>query len=562
MRSARLLALRLAAAGAAPLGAGFLAGDWLPLPAPPGLTERGAEQLRGEVAGGGDVSLRWADFRDLRPELRRLYDGRGWTLAWLDGGRPTGAALRLSELLDGAAARGLDPEDYGGDWAARLAAFGADATEVERVRLDVAFSVSALRFVADATVGRIRPTEESALLGRVQLARSAPPPDASALVARLAEARDPEEVLAGAEPDWPAYRLTAAALQAWRARLGTPWPPRPVPEVPRAPDEDGSPSPLPARLAAYGVVPESPEGRDPSCRAPLAEAVARFQAREGLPATGLLDAATVRELNVPPARRVAQLALALERWRWTGRQPPGRHVVVNVPEFALRAVGPGESLSMRVVVGRAFEWGTPLLSTTLSTVTFRPPWTVPLPIQLEELAPLEASSPGLLAAGGFDVVNEEGRPVPGHPGPGTLEALRSGAVRLRQRPGPANALGAVRFDLDGSRWIYLHGTPAPEAFAKTRRDLSHGCIRVEDPVALAAWVLGDDPAWSRAAIGRAMAGRGTLEVALRVPIPVRVGYFTATAWDGGEAAFHPDLYGLDAALGQALAEEATRRGAR
>jgi murein L,D-transpeptidase YcbB/YkuD len=532
------------------------------------LSDEGSRVLRAHVDGGVDAELRWSDFHDLRPELARLYDGRGWTLAWLLDGRPTDAAWQLSAALSSAARKGLDPLDYGAALLEpRLALADRGATsEAERIRLDVALTVSALRYARDLALGRIRPVAGTELLGRVQLARGAePPPDLAALVAAAADAIDPAGILSSVEPDWPAYRRTLAELDRWLVRaVGARPPTLPAPAAPTPPERYSGRRALEQRLAwlGFAVEPTVPEPSDGTgaCRAPLAEAVARFQGRHGLDPTGFVDEPTVRELNVPPEQRIAQLSLALERWRWFGRRPPSSWIVVNVPEFALRAGNGEPSLTLRVVVGQAYEWGTPLLASELSQVVFRPVWSVPLQIQQEELVPRVAANRGFVASADFVVVDADERPTLPLTTDDLLGGLRSGALRLRQRPGTGNALGLVKFALARSKWLYLHGTPSPELFGRSRRDFSHGCIRVEDPVALATWVLREESGWTPGAIRAAMGGTRSIEVPLRRPPTVLIAYLTATAWSADETGFYEDVYGQDAALTGALQLEATRRG--
>jgi murein L,D-transpeptidase YcbB/YkuD len=383
-------------------------------------------------------------------------------------------------------------------------------------------------------------------------------------VEAAAAAADPGRLLTSVEPEWHGYRRTAAALERELARLAAPAPPPlPLPVAgPIAPERYEGTRGLAARLLALGDLSEPPEPRDDggACSSPLTDALVRFQSRHGLDATGFVDLATVQELNVPVARRIAQLERSLERWRWFPRDLRSEPIVVNVPEFALHAGNGRPPIAMRVVVGQAYEWGTPVFASELTSVVFRPPWSVPLGIQQEELLPRIEADRGFLAAGDFDVVDASDHGVPPPTTSELLAGLRSGALRLRQRPGPGSALGLVKFVLSRSAWIYLHGTPAPELFARSRRDFSHGCIRVEDPETLAAWVLREEPGWTPAAIRAAMNGAQNLEVPLQRPIPVQIGYFTAAVWEDGVLRYSPDVYGQDAALGQALDEEARRRG--
>lgn len=170
--------------------------------------------------------------------------------------------------------------------------------------------------------------------------------------------------------------------------------------------------------------------------------------------------------------------------------------------------------------------------------------------------------PGYLAAGDYEVLDAAGRLVHVAPSADTLERLRSGALRLRQKPGPRNALGLVKFVFPNAYGVHLHDTPAQELFARSRRDFSHGCIRVEDPLELAVWVLRDEPGWTHERIRAAMNGPETIDVKLGHSIPVFVLYGTALVTEDGEVRFFDDVYGADAALARALAQETARRSTR
>jgi murein L,D-transpeptidase YcbB/YkuD len=564
-----LIVASLAAASAAGAETGA-AWTELALPPAPGLSASGGRILRAHVEGGVDAELRWADFRDLRGELTRFYDGRRWTLAWTDAGRPTDAAWQVAGLLAAAARKGLDPLDYGGDeWEARLASLERPgAGEAERVRADVALTVSALRYAADLAHGRIRPVPGTEILGRIQ------PPEEGELVLDLvaaveaaaeaaAGAADAEKPFEQLEPTLPGYRRALALLPEVLALAAAERPTALLPpaEGPVAPESYPAAATLAARLHELGDLDGSAEpvaDGEQACASPLAEAVARFQERHGLEATGYVDEATVHELNVTLLRRADQLALSLERWRWIPRHLPAASIIVNVPEFRLRATN-GRALSMRVVVGQAYRWGTPVFASDLERVIFRPPWKVPMSIQRMELVPRIAANRGLLAASGFEVLDSSESAIPPLPTPALLAGLRSGALRLRQRAGPESALGLVKFDLAHEGSIYLHDTPATELFSRSRRDFSHGCIRVEDPVALAEWVLSGEPGWRAAEIRRAMRGTRTLEVPLTRRVPVLVGYFTAMVGEDRVPRFVEDIYGQDGALATALEDERIRR---
>jgi murein L,D-transpeptidase YcbB/YkuD len=289
----------------------------------------------------------------------------------------------------------------------------------------------------------------------------------------------------------------------------------------------------------------------------LAAGVRRFQLRHGLRPDGRLGPQTLAALNTPLSSRVQQIELALERLRWLPRLGAQRFVVVNIPSFQLFAFdsagGTGApSLTMKVVVGKALDTRTPMLLERMRYVEFRPYWNVPRSILAAEVLPQLRRHPEYLRRHGMEVVTGDGRIIGDSVSPEILQRLSKGELRLRQRPGPSNALGLIKFAFPNAASVYMHATPETELFSQARRDFSHGCIRVEQPVALAAWVLRDQAGWPLERIAASMEGTATLRVPLARPIPVAVYYTTAVATPEGVALFYPDIYGRDEALGELL----------
>jgi murein L,D-transpeptidase YcbB/YkuD len=257
--------------------------------------------------------------------------------------------------------------------------------------------------------------------------------------------------------------------------------------------------------------------------------------------------------------KVRKIELTLERWRWLPEfaTPP---IIVNIPEFRLFAFRTtadraADILQMDVIVGRTFpRTRTPVFVADLRSVIFRPYWDVPRNIALREELPKIRAHPAYLAAQHLEIVRgatDSATPLP--PTPANLQALATGAARLRQRPGPDNALGLIKFDLPNRYDVYLHSTPAQQLFLRQRRAFSHGCIRVSDPVALAALVLRDTPGdWTPARIEAAMNGKQTFRVRLARPIRVIILYGTVLAKEDGEVLFFHDLYGQDRRLERLL----------
>ena len=469
---------------------------------------------------------------------------------WSDAtGRPTANALVARALIAGAADDGLDPADY-------RVPETADPAAAER-----ALSVAVLRWLRDLHLGRVDPREIGFRLASRQREH-----DFAALLAEALATQRLPELAAALRPAIAPYRALREALPRYRALAADAALP-PVPALPRGTkklqageDWEGTPA-LRARLLALGDLPSGTAPGDEPRRYDdtLADAVQRFQARHGLDVDGVIGAGTLAALQVSPARRVRQIELALERLRWLPHLDAPRGVAVNIPMFRLRAwdaADPARGLGMAVIVGKALNTRTPVFVDEMTHLIFRPYWNVPRSIVRHEVLPGLARDPGYLARHGLEIVRGPGDDaVAVAPSAANVALLRDGVLRLRQPPGPKNSLGLVKFVFPNDADVYLHGTPAQQLFGRARRDFSHGCVRVEDPVALAEWLLRGQPGWDRAAIVAAMNGTRTRRVDLAAPLPVVLYDLSATVSpDDGRLHFAADLYGHDARLEAALAK--------
>ena len=287
----------------------------------------------------------------------------------------------------------------------------------------------------------------------------------------------------------------------------------------------------------------------------LAGAVAAFQARHSIDVDSILGGGTLASLNNSAEYRLRQIAANLERLRWLPRTLGDRYIFVNVPAFRLEAYDQGQrALEMKVIVGSEFnDQETPAFADSMSYVVFRPYWNVPKNIALEEILPEAAKDPGYLRKRDYEVVRgwSETSPVVGQSAP-SWSAIEAGQLRIRQRPGPQNALGSVKFMFPNDFDIYLHDTAAPELFERDVRAFSHGCIRVERPEELGQFVLG----WDQSRVAEAMEnGPEARQVSLERKIPVYILYLTTYVRDG-ELYFGNDLYQRDEKLTLAVADAA------
>jgi murein L,D-transpeptidase YcbB/YkuD len=386
----------------------------------------------------------------------------------------------------------------------------------------------------------------------------APALDIEALLRGALAAGRLADAVQAATPALPAYARLREALSHYRTLAGHAAWAQPLPALPRpgklTPDGlwDGIPR-LTARLQALGDLPAqaaAPFMYDPA----LVDGVRAFQRRHGLTDDGVIGRTTLAALQVSPAARVRQIELTMERLRWTPLMQGPRMIVINVPEFVLRAyeVVDGRIVvrtQMKVVVGKSADTRTPLFDEDLRFIEFSPYWNVPPSIARGELVPRLRRDPGHWAREGFEFVGAGG--VDTVLSAAKLEAVLAGVARIRQRPGPRNALGDIKFVFPNRDNIYLHHTPSVSLFERDRRDFSHGCIRVEEPLALAKFVLQDQPGWPEARIREAMAAGTSSTLRVDAPVPVLIAYGT-TLVRNGLTFFYDDIYGHDRRLDAAL----------
>jgi murein L,D-transpeptidase YcbB/YkuD len=489
---------------------------------------QGQQELRTIVDSGQLAELQWQDFSDYQKWVKEFYELGKYELAWTRGGKPTEQAVDLIAILEDSAEKGLDSKDYDGErWPGRLSALNSAAgrKESELTTTDVALTVSAMRYISDLHLGRVNPRTLHPDFDPERHKYDLP----QFLRERVMMASSVKEALQEIEPPFPGYQRALGALGKY-LQLAKEEVPDPMPTV-KKPIEPGQNyeglTKLAARLQFLGDLPVPAHAAQDShaYEGEVFEAVKRFQQRHGLEAEGKLGPRTIEELNRPMSFRVRQLQLTLERWRWLPDNFDEPPIVINIPEFEMRAYDKqgNPTLRMRVVVGRAMRTETPVLEEGMKYVVFWPHWNVPPSILRGEIVPKIEKDPQYLHKNNYEVATDSGQVVTdGVVSKDILAQLRAGQLMVRQKPGPKNALGLIKFIFPNSNNVYLHSTPSAGLFAKSRRDFSHGCIRVEDPAALAESVL--------------------------------IVYGTAVVPEKGTPEFFQDIYGFDKRLEKLIAE--------
>jgi murein L,D-transpeptidase YcbB/YkuD len=471
-----------------------------------------------------------------------IYELGGFQPLWADA-----ALAELTRALEGVRADGLDPDAY------HLPALRALTAGVRRPADNPAARAELDLLATDALALALRDLGSGRVPAVVRgAAASEPPaqePDALLAVVRSGVV---EAAFAAARPDHWIYRGLVAALARLREVEATGgW--GTVPDWPTLlPDSADERVPALRRRLVLGgdLDPEAAvEGElfDPR----LEVAVKAFQHRHGLNEDGLVGKATLAELNVPVATRVAQLRTNLERARWVIHDLPRSFLAVNAAGARVYLVRDDAVVfETRAVVGKTYT-RTPVFRASMRYIDLNPTWTVPPGIVGEVLAAIRRD-PGYLARQQMRVLDASGRTLARSSLDFSRWSARSFPYVFRQDPGPLNPLGQIKFVFPNPYNVYLHDTPARQLFEQEQRTFSHGCIRVQNPLDLAVLVLDDPVSWSREALERAIALGTTRTIDLAEPLPVLVLYWTASADLHGELHFYRDVYGRDPAVLAAL----------
>jgi murein L,D-transpeptidase YcbB/YkuD len=505
-------------------------------------------QVRPEYVAQGTEGVR------LWNTLKSFYAARGYQPAWIGRHFARPQLDHLVKAIEKAEQSGLDPADYSlPEIVTRQAELSRDAGGIQRdpvrlVEMDIWLTYSFLRYASHLLNGRFDPNE----LGPNWSATPSKKDLANLLETSLAQ-NVVEQVPEHLAPRHSQYAALQRALARYReiAAAGT-W--ASIPETKALKRGGQHPSlriirrnlALVEDLSGADDVLKQNDG-NPAFDEVLEQAVRKFEARHGLKIDGVIDPEFILAMNVSPDERVRQIELNLERLRWLPESLGDNHLSINIPAFELAAMEEGKSvLTMRVIVGKS-ENPTPVFSDRLTHVVFSPYWNIPDTIAIKETIPAIQKDPEYLAKNQIDVIRGSG-PDAEPLDPATIDwsvAATDKSYKFRQRPGPDNSLGHVKFLFPNKFDVYLHDTPADSLFQRIERDFSHGCIRLEQPMELAQYVLRNQPEWTAEKIQTAMHAGEEKHVSLKEPLPVHIQYLTAWVDKNGSVQFRPDIYGHD-----------------
>jgi len=502
--------------------------------APPDLLAAGIQR---------ELDKKGPDADEIDVSLSEWYGKTGFQPLWIGPDGANGKARDFLAILKRAEREGL----VLGDYPIAEIESGMSASAIEE---ELLLSKTFVHYVSDLRTGRLSPKVADPALfiqpGEI---------DRHAILRAARDAGKIKQAIEAFTPANPSYRRLRRILGEYRAVASNGgWPM--VPEGPSLKQgmRDWRVTQLRQRLMATKDLVDGGYDAEFFDEA-LLQAVERFQKRHGLVADGIVGRRSLAELNIPVERRIEQIIVNMERWRWMPDDLGDRYILVNLAGFELEVVDFGAVvMAMRIVTGKPYR-RTPVFSGRMTYLEFNPTWTVPPTIAKHDILPSVRQDPDYLTKRNIHVYAGWRADSP---------ELASSAIdwnaidarripfRFKQDAGPTNALGRVKFMFPNRFDVYLHDTPSRELFAKNVRSFSSGCVRVENPLGMAEYLTADLPGWDRKRIEKVIASRKTTVVKLARPMPVHLTYSTVWFGEGGTIHFRDDVYARDDLLYQAL----------
>jgi murein L,D-transpeptidase YcbB/YkuD len=485
--------------------------------------------------------------------LMQIYSNNDFQLFWIKDGKTSQAGRDIRTVLQDAGSQGLNPEDY---LLSNINKFWTSTDNTGQAKLDIILTLGMMLYVADQREGRIQPRQ---LDPKLFATASDVEVDWQALFNTAFETSDMKSFLAEQAPPFFQYRQLQRKLAEYRmiAQKGG-WPSVPDGDVLKPGMVDPRMSILRERLAVTGESLTESLEESPTFDPPLVDAVKKFQQRHNLLPDGVVGKQTLAAMNIPAELRIQQIIINMERYRWLKRLKDEQVVAVNIAGFQAVAGSPGKfDITMPVIVGRTYH-KTPVFNDTIRYVEFNPYWNVPTSIARNEILPKLQKDPSYLKKQNMRIFRgwEEDS--------AELDAMKidwqkvskkeMNRYRVRQDPGPKNALGTLKIMFPNTYHVYLHDTPAHGLFKEEMRAFSHGCIRMARPAEMAAYVLGGgEKGWSVERVDEIVATGKRQVVTLDEPMPVYILYRTVVVDPEDDTLyFYNDIYGRDKLLAQAL----------
>jgi murein L,D-transpeptidase YcbB/YkuD len=492
-------------------------------------------------------------FKDHEKLVRVFYRDRGWRLGWFKNGELVPQANRFLEVISHAKEEGLDPLDYRvKDFEQMFKDYASTKDQATRENLqkevDVALTASYFNYGSDFYRGLINPRKNENISWKVKKNKI----KLNKALQTILKERESKYPYYEFEPLHEEYNKLKTSLKKYRGLLekGS-WPQ--IGEVKKLKLGDNSPEVANIRkrlLMEYEPAKANilPAKADTVFDTNLDLLVKKYQELNGLKKDGIVGGETLKQMNVPLEDRIDQLIINMERWRWIPKKFEDKYIFVNIPEYTMHVVEKKKDVfTMRVIVGKTLN-STPIFSDKLEYVVFSPFWNVPNNIVEKEIKPNMLRNPNFLASQDMEILSGHGKNVH-EVSPSSIDwknvTAKNFKLLIRQRPGPKNSLGLVKFLFPNEFNVYLHDTPFDKLFSQDQRGFSHGCVRLEEPAKLASYLLQRQKEWTPEKIEDAMHSKEQQWVVLKEKVPVYIVYFTSWVDENGDVHFMNDLYGHD-----------------
>ena len=478
--------------------------------------------------------------------IRQFYKANQYKSIWFERNQLTENAHALLEAIAYASNEGLLPIDYHSRFLNEKSMFEEDFSPAQ---YDLLFTDALLTYGQHLLLGKVNPETLSA-----EWRANKRNFDAISVLQRVVSGESVAFILKSLEPTQSRYDRLKTTLSQLRAQEEMRWSILSLQPAIKPGMADPRLQDIAHRLSFWGDLNQAALNEDKVVlyEQDIVEAVKRFQARHGLEVDGVIGAATLRALNVSVSQRIKEITVNLERWRWLDKEFGNRFLVVNIAAFDLRIYDNNQVVLQKpVIVGKSYR-KTPVFSDAIRQIVFNPTWTVPRKLVLQDKLPEIKKDRSYLDRMGFTLFElNSSQPVAAETVDWAALSSRSFPYRMVQAPGPLNALGQVKFMFPNDYDVYLHDTPSRELFGKSERAFSSGCIRVFEPLTLAAFLL-QNQSWDMDKINDVISTGKTTSVTLKQPMPVHIEYWTAWVDRTGKLNFRNDIYQRDEPLFSAL----------
>ena len=492
------------------------------------------EQLANDVELDSEPDLLWLD-------LRRFYSQRQFQPVWYNDEGLNSVAQQWLLTIKRAQTQGLDPADYNLVYFDR---HGKDELASQRLWVELLLTKALMHYIEDMQVGRLTP-QDMGLDWHIDK----PTIDTVACLQRILNSDDFETALQSLQPPHAGYqRLQAALLRYLKIEQADTWPVVPDGPVLQLGDSHENVAKLRQRLKAEGDLEIGPVENPLLFDDAVKNAVEHFQVRYGIEVDGIVGPDTRAVMNVPLSERIQQLKLNLERWRWLPRELGERYLLVNPAGYELAVYEHDKpKYVIRIIAGMP-ERPTPTVAGVMDAIIFNPYWYIPKSIALKDVIPRQQRNPNFFSAMGIHVFengNSHLNEIP--PSQINWQSVDDSHYhyQLRQDPGPNNSLGRIKFKFSNDFSLYLHDTPKQRLFEREARAFSSGCIRVENAIDLAEYLLRNSSGWTKQRIREVIDSGDTISVNLPQSVPVYLVYWTAWVSNDNHVYFRKDVYGWD-----------------